>query len=209
MCVQNFDDSRGPAIRITYRISLRSSSLWDPRHPLLKVVLDFFDKLARRLLAGFGVLHKASKLQRKSIGTIKGHAPDFETSRRNSVIRGLIKSQQKSIGTIKGPRSGFRKIAMQFSHQGATKERSKRQRQQRPFRSRAHSECHRTHLSYQSCAALNAVHRNFQLPGHTRSLKRASRFPLTLAQLLMQCNAIFSYLATHISQRRFSKATCT
>ena len=38
MCVQNFDDSRGPAIRITYRISLRSSSLWEPRHPLLKVV---------------------------------------------------------------------------------------------------------------------------------------------------------------------------
>ena len=30
MCVQNFDDSRGPAIRITYRISLRSSSLWEP-----------------------------------------------------------------------------------------------------------------------------------------------------------------------------------
>jgi hypothetical protein len=39
MCVQNFNDSRGLAIRITYRISLRSSSLWEPRHPLLKVVL--------------------------------------------------------------------------------------------------------------------------------------------------------------------------
>ena len=38
MCVQNFDDSRGLAIRITYRISLRSSSLWEPRHPSLKVV---------------------------------------------------------------------------------------------------------------------------------------------------------------------------
>ena len=38
MCVQNFDDSRGPAFRITYRILLRSSSLWKPRHPLLKVV---------------------------------------------------------------------------------------------------------------------------------------------------------------------------
>jgi hypothetical protein len=44
MCVQNFDDSRGLAIRITYRISLRSSSLWEPRHPPLKVVyiLDFW-----------------------------------------------------------------------------------------------------------------------------------------------------------------------
>ena len=41
MCVQNLDDSRGLAIRITYRISLRSSSLWEPRHPLLKVVWIF------------------------------------------------------------------------------------------------------------------------------------------------------------------------
>ena len=41
MCVQNFNDSRGLAIRITYRISLRSSSLWEPRHPPLKVVLDY------------------------------------------------------------------------------------------------------------------------------------------------------------------------
>ena len=40
MCVQSFDDSRGLAIRITYRISLRSSSLWEPRHPSLKVVKD-------------------------------------------------------------------------------------------------------------------------------------------------------------------------
>ena len=38
ICVQKFDDSQGLAIRITYRISLRSSSLWEPRHPLLKVV---------------------------------------------------------------------------------------------------------------------------------------------------------------------------
>jgi hypothetical protein len=36
-CVQNFDDSLDFAIRMTYRISLRSSSLWEPRHPLLKV----------------------------------------------------------------------------------------------------------------------------------------------------------------------------
>ena len=42
MCVQSFDDSRGLAIRITYRISLRSSSLWEPRHPLLKVVMICF-----------------------------------------------------------------------------------------------------------------------------------------------------------------------
>mmetsp|Transcript_4238 Transcript_4238/g.9619 ORF Transcript_4238/g.9619 Transcript_4238/m.9619 type:complete len:81 (+) Transcript_4238:3747-3989(+) len=49
MCVQNFDDSRGPAIRITYRISLRSSSLWDPRHPLLKVVIILQPKEPREV----------------------------------------------------------------------------------------------------------------------------------------------------------------
>jgi hypothetical protein len=39
ICVQNFNDSQSFAIRITYHISLRSSSMRDPRHPLLKVVL--------------------------------------------------------------------------------------------------------------------------------------------------------------------------
>lgn len=37
MCVQRFDDSRNSAIHITYRISLRSSSMREPRDPLLKV----------------------------------------------------------------------------------------------------------------------------------------------------------------------------
>ena len=37
-CVQRFDDSRNSAIHITYRISLRSSSMREPRDPLLKVV---------------------------------------------------------------------------------------------------------------------------------------------------------------------------
>lgn len=38
ICVQRFDDSLSSAIRITYRISLRSSSLQEPRYPLLKVL---------------------------------------------------------------------------------------------------------------------------------------------------------------------------
>ena len=41
ICVQRFDDSLNSAIRTTYRISLRSSSLREPRHPLLKVVSWF------------------------------------------------------------------------------------------------------------------------------------------------------------------------
>jgi len=39
ICVQRFDDSLSSAIRITYRISLRSSSVREPRYPLLRVVL--------------------------------------------------------------------------------------------------------------------------------------------------------------------------
>ena len=39
MCVQRFDDSLNSAIHITYRISLRSSSMPEPRDPLLKVLM--------------------------------------------------------------------------------------------------------------------------------------------------------------------------
>jgi hypothetical protein len=48
MCVQRFDDSRSSAIHITYRISLRSSSLREPRDPLLIVVLGYlFNKVLK------------------------------------------------------------------------------------------------------------------------------------------------------------------
>ena len=48
ICVQSFDDSLNSAIHITYRISLRSSSLREPRYPLLRV-LDRFDSLIQTL----------------------------------------------------------------------------------------------------------------------------------------------------------------
>ena len=48
MCVQNFDDSLNSAIRTTYRISLRSSSLREPRYPLLEVVSVVRALLLRR-----------------------------------------------------------------------------------------------------------------------------------------------------------------
>lgn len=38
VCVQRFDDSLSSAIRNTFRSLLRSSSLQEPRHPLLRVV---------------------------------------------------------------------------------------------------------------------------------------------------------------------------
>ena len=59
MCVQNFDDSLNSAIRITYRISLRSSSLREPRYPLLKVVSHWYQR-------GGGVLHRKERLNTTS-----------------------------------------------------------------------------------------------------------------------------------------------
>jgi hypothetical protein len=51
ICVQRFDDSLNSAIRITYRISLRSSSLREPRYPLLRVVLDV--QIMKRVILTF------------------------------------------------------------------------------------------------------------------------------------------------------------
>jgi hypothetical protein len=55
MCVQRFDDSLDSAIHITYRVSLRSSSMREPRDPLLKVLksLDWFrQKFKQMVLVG-------------------------------------------------------------------------------------------------------------------------------------------------------------
>ena len=48
-CVQRFDDSLNSAIHITYRISLRSSSMREPRDPLLKVVYGFIGTEAQMI----------------------------------------------------------------------------------------------------------------------------------------------------------------
>ena len=50
-CVQESDDSRNSAIRIAYRTLLRSSSLWEPRYPSLKILvflLEFMVYLDKR-----------------------------------------------------------------------------------------------------------------------------------------------------------------
>ncbi|SCZ92831.1 BZ3500_MvSof-1268-A1-R1_C138g00742 [Microbotryum saponariae] len=44
-CVQRFDDSLNSAIHITYHISLRSSSMREPRDPLLKVFFCYIISL--------------------------------------------------------------------------------------------------------------------------------------------------------------------
>ena len=52
ICVQKLDDSRNSAIHIRYRISLRSSSLWEPRYPLLRVVCLLGAPVRVRILQG-------------------------------------------------------------------------------------------------------------------------------------------------------------
>jgi hypothetical protein len=54
-CVQRFDDSLNSAIHITYRISLRSSSMREPRDPLLKVVCILLKTNNNILLHSIGV----------------------------------------------------------------------------------------------------------------------------------------------------------
>ena len=48
ICVQSFDDSLNSAIRTTYRISLRSSSLREPRYPSAGVVCFWWVQLGAR-----------------------------------------------------------------------------------------------------------------------------------------------------------------
>ena len=58
-CVQRFDDSLNSAIHITYRISLRSSSMREPRDPLLKVVSVSRDSIGRSYHSRFSKVCEA------------------------------------------------------------------------------------------------------------------------------------------------------
>ena len=67
MCVQKFDDSQSSAIRITYRISLRSSSFQKPRYPSPIVVsiyknnsnfLITFEEITQKRLSPFLNINK-------------------------------------------------------------------------------------------------------------------------------------------------------
>ena len=57
ICVQRFDGSRNSAIHTTYRISLRSSSLREPRYPLLRVVLCYNCRLTAAKASEFGLIN--------------------------------------------------------------------------------------------------------------------------------------------------------
>lgn len=71
MCVQRLDDSLNSAIHISYRISLRSSSMPEPRDPLLKVLTDYKESNSYRLSETVFVL-----------GSPAGTGPGAEAPRR-------------------------------------------------------------------------------------------------------------------------------
>ena len=66
MCVQSFDDSLNSAIHTTYRISLRSSSLREPRYPLSRVLVDSKTRYIR--YRGAQKRYKTCVVQNKSHG---------------------------------------------------------------------------------------------------------------------------------------------
>ena len=76
ICVQRFDGSRNSAIHTTYRISLRSSSLREPRYPLYTVVFGWIQRPGRlhfnfRLVL-FGVnVNKTNLLARRIAGPFR------------------------------------------------------------------------------------------------------------------------------------------
>lgn len=60
-CVQRLDDSRNSAIHTTYRISLRSSSLQEPRYPLLRVVATCLHPPGGRRISPTSVVLSATR----------------------------------------------------------------------------------------------------------------------------------------------------
>ena len=85
MCVQRFDDSLNSAIHTTYRISLRSSSMPEPRDPLLKVVTIMFFSDADCNCKGFECCPIGGRTRRGNEGTqktwVRGSRPKSTNSR--------------------------------------------------------------------------------------------------------------------------------
>ena len=87
MCVQRFDDSLNSAIHITYRISLRSSSMPEPRDPLLKVLTYSVQKTQRgHTIQEFGVPPAGAREGPGGAGKDPGRPPK---QREGNVHNGL------------------------------------------------------------------------------------------------------------------------
>ena len=98
-CVQRFDDSQGPAIHTRYRSSLRSSSLREPRYPLLRVVFSGLDNSSES--GGVNLLTPEMYVIR---GTCVGWMRSRERKPRADPRRGEPRrqSQQSARGWVKG-----------------------------------------------------------------------------------------------------------
>ena len=92
ICVQRLDDSRNSAIHTTYRISLRSSSLREPRYPLLRVVLVLREGRPGRLhscFSCFGWVWLVDKRGRPLADPAM--KPDRVRDLRLSLVKGRLK----------------------------------------------------------------------------------------------------------------------
>ena len=88
MCVQRFDDSLNSAIHITYRISLRSSSMPEPRDPLLKVLtIDIV--LGQYKIQSLGPL--AGTHQPEPVARL---TPDGPPKQQSIVLKGGIRARE-------------------------------------------------------------------------------------------------------------------
>lgn len=89
MCVQRFDDSLNSAIHITYRISLRSSSMPEPRDPLLKVFTCFCFKSEHAVRFAdleFGAAGGGRAVRRRGASP----TPDVRPPRRDNAAVGMV-----------------------------------------------------------------------------------------------------------------------
>ena len=81
MCVQRFDDSLNSAIHITYRISLRSSSMPEPRDPLLKVLTYSVQKTQRgHVIQELGIPPAGARRGPGGAAGHEGRAPPAEAT---------------------------------------------------------------------------------------------------------------------------------
>ena len=88
MCVQRFDDSLNSAIHTTFRISLRSSSMPEPRDPLLKVVTIMFFLTLIAITKGLMVVLSAGKPTEETNSTQKTRVQTGETEASPPMICG-------------------------------------------------------------------------------------------------------------------------
>ena len=102
-CVQRFDDSRNSAIHTTYRISLRSSSLREPRDPLSKVVISL------GLFFSFWEKKEFSSIKIKWFNIIAGVCPHTRNkyAKDNIDSHWCVEKEFWKAPWVKGPSKSF------------------------------------------------------------------------------------------------------